>query len=112
MGHELKTRQKHLFWPSMWSRIIFEKSHYFCTRWTLLTHFGTYLPLAACHSRLGTGFASAGPPLQNLPFRAKINLFLPKTALELAKHGQMKGNSGYSTHAARLPRAEGPSRAL
>ena len=26
MGHhELKTRQKHLFWHSMWSRIIFEK---------------------------------------------------------------------------------------
>ena len=27
--HELKTRQKHLFWHSMWSRIIFEKSHFF-----------------------------------------------------------------------------------
>ena len=38
--------------------------------------------------------------------------FLPKTALEPAKNGQMKGNSGYSTHAARLPCAEGPSRAL
>ena len=23
--HELKTRQKHLFWHSMWSRIMFEK---------------------------------------------------------------------------------------
>ena len=37
---------------------------------------------------------------------------LPKTALETVKNGQMKRNSGYSTHAARLPRAEGPSRAL
>ena len=59
MGHhELKTHQKHLFWPSMWSRIIFEKSHYFCTRWTLLTHFGTHLfglPLAACRSPPGLG---------------------------------------------------------
>ena len=27
--HELKTRQKHLFWHSMWSTIIFEKSHFF-----------------------------------------------------------------------------------
>ena len=27
--HELKTRQKHFFWHSMWSRIIFEKSHFF-----------------------------------------------------------------------------------
>ena len=25
--HELKTRQKNLFWHSMWSMIIFEKSH-------------------------------------------------------------------------------------
>ena len=37
--------------------------------------------------------------------------FLPKTALECAHTGQMEGNSGYSTHAARLPRARGPSRA-
>ena len=29
MGHHaLKTRQKHLFWHSMWSGIIFEKSHF------------------------------------------------------------------------------------
>ena len=62
--------------------------------------------------RPGTGVASAGPPFQNLQFRAKISLFLPKTALEPAENGQMKGNSGYSTHAARLPRAERPSRAL
>ena len=27
--HELKTRQKHLFWHSMWSWIIFDKSHFF-----------------------------------------------------------------------------------
>ena len=62
MGHhEHKTRQKHLFWHSMWSRIIFEKSHFFFgTRWLLLTHFGTHLfglPLAACRSPLGLGTA-------------------------------------------------------
>ena len=62
--------------------------------------------------RLGTGVASAGPPFQNLQFRAKISLLLPKTALEPAENGQMKGNSDYSTHAARLPRAGGYSRAL
>ena len=62
--------------------------------------------------RPGTGVASAGPPFQNLQLRAKISLFLPKTALEPAEGSQMKVNSGYSTHAARLPRAEGPSRAL
>ena len=27
--HELKTRQKHLFWHSVWSKIIFEKTHFF-----------------------------------------------------------------------------------
>ena len=27
--HELKMCQKHLFWHSMWSRIIFERSHLF-----------------------------------------------------------------------------------
>ena len=52
-----KTCQKQLFWHSMWSKIIFEKkSFFFCTRWTLLTHFGTHLfglPLAACCSPLG-----------------------------------------------------------
>ena len=42
---------------------------------------------------------------------AKSAFFLPKT-LEPTENSQMKGNSGYSTHAARLPRAEGPSRAL
>ena len=62
----------------------------------------------------GTGVASAGPPFQDLQFRAKISLFffLLKTALEPAQNGQKKRNCGYSTHAARLPRAEGPSRAL
>ena len=51
--------------------------------------------------RPGTGVASAGPPFRNLQFGAKISLFfLPKTALEPAKNGQMKGKSGYSTHAA------------
>ena len=62
--------------------------------------------------RPGTGVASARPPFQNLQFRAKISLFLPETAVELAENNQMKGISGYSTHAARLPCAEGPSRAL
>ena len=58
--------------------------------------------------RPGTGVASAGLAFQNLQFRAKSNLFLPKTALEPDGNGQMKGNSGYSTHAARLPCAKGP----
>ena len=62
--------------------------------------------------RLGTGVASAGSPFPNLRFRAKISLFLPKTALEHAENSQMRGTSGYSTHAARLPHAKGPSRAL
>ena len=62
--------------------------------------------------RPGTGVAIAGPPFQNLQFRARSSLFLPKTTLELNENGQMKGNSGYSTHATRLPRAERPSRAL
>ena len=42
----------------------------------------------------------------------KSAFFLPKTTLETDKNGQMKGNGGYSTHAARLPRAKGPSRAF
>ena len=62
--------------------------------------------------RSGTCIASAGPPFQNLHSRAKISLFLPKTALEPAKNGQMKGNSGYSTHAAKLPCAKGYSGAF
>ena len=63
--------------------------------------------------RPGTGVANAGPPFQNLQFRAKTSLFfLPKTTVELAANGQLKGNSGYPTHAARLPCAKGPSRAL
>ena len=35
-----------------------KKLIFFCTRWTLLTHFGTHLfglPLAACRSPLGLG---------------------------------------------------------
>ena len=52
----------------------------------------------------GTGIASARSPFQNLQSRATIGLFLlPKTALKLAENGQMKGNSGYGTHAAPLP---------
>ena len=39
--------------------------------------------------RPGMGVARAGPPFQNLPFRAKISLFfcLPKTALKPAENG-------------------------
>ena len=62
--------------------------------------------------RPGMGIASAGPPFQNPQFMAKISFFLLKTALEPTENSQMKGNSGYSTHAARLPRAERPSRTL
>ena len=58
MGHhKLKTRQQHLFWHSMWSRIIVEKN-FICTQWTLLTHLGTHLfglPRAACHNSVGLG---------------------------------------------------------
>ena len=46
------------FWHPMWSRIIFEKRLFFCTRWTLLTPLGTHLfglPLVACRSPLGLG---------------------------------------------------------
>ena len=48
----------------------------------------------------------------NIAKFSKISLFWPKTALQPAENGQMKGNSGYSTHAATLPRPKGPSRAL
>ena len=51
--------------------------------------------------RPGMGVASAGPPFQNLQFWAKISLFWPKTALEPAENGQMKGTSGYSTQTTR-----------
>ena len=44
--------------------------------------------------RPGTGVASAGPPFQNLQFRAKISLFLSKSAIEPAENDQLKGNSG------------------
>ena len=57
--HKLKTRQKHLFWHSMWSRIIFKKKSFFCTRWTLWTHFGTQLfglRLAACRNTSTSNF--------------------------------------------------------
>ena len=57
MGHhELKMCQKHLFWHSMWSKTIFEKSHFFLH--PVLTHFGTHLfglPPTACRSLVGTG---------------------------------------------------------
>ena len=64
------------------------------------------------HWRPETGVASARPPFQNLQFWAKIRFFFPETVLQRDKNGQMKGNSGYSTHAARLVHAEGRSRAL
>ena len=60
MGHHKpKTRQKHLLWHSMWSRIIFEKNFLFFF-FTRRTHLGTNLfglPLAACRNPLrpGTG---------------------------------------------------------
>ena len=55
MGHhEPRTCQKHLFWHSMWSRIIFEKSHFFAPCgpcWPILapTSLGYLLQLAAAH---------------------------------------------------------------
>ena len=62
--------------------------------------------------KLNGGLRSDGPPLQKLQFRAKMSLFLRQSALEPAENSQMNDNSGYYTHAARLPRAEGPCRAL
>ena len=59
MGHHhLKTVQKHLFERRTWSRIIFEKSHLFYPKWTLLTHLGTHLfglELGACRSLVDLG---------------------------------------------------------
>ena len=66
----LKMGQKHLFWHSMWSKIIFfDKKSFFCTRCTLLTHFGTHLfglTLAACCSPMGLGRG----------FKASVKAFL------------------------------------
>ena len=62
--------------------------------------------------KLNGGLRSDRPPLQNLQFRAKPSLFLRQSALEPAENGQMNVNGGSCTHAARLPRAEGPCRAL
>ena len=59
--------------------------------------------------RPGAGVAGAGPPFQKMQLGGEISLLLPKVVLDLAENGQMKGNSGYSTHAAGLARAEGPS---
>ena len=58
--------------------------------------------------RPGKGIASAGRQFQNLQFRAKISLLLPKTALEPAENGQMRGHSGYSTHQLDFPVPKGP----
>ena len=44
------------------------------------------------------GIASAGSPFQNLQFRAKTSLFLPKTALEPAENGQTKGFTNKAKH--------------
>ena len=54
----LKTRHKHLFFAFHAVQDHFRKKSLFCTRWTLLTHFGTHvfgLPLAACRTPLGPG---------------------------------------------------------
>ena len=50
--------------------------------------------------RPGTGFASGGPQLQKLQFRAKNSHFWAKTALEPIQNGQTKGNGGYTPCAA------------
>ena len=62
--------------------------------------------------RLRTDVASAGPPCPNLQFRVKMSFLFPKTALEPAENGQIKGNSVYHTHATTLLWAEGPSKPL
>ena len=50
--------------------------------------------------RPGTGFASGGPQLQKLQFRAKNSHFGAKKALEPIQNGQTKGNGGYTSRAA------------
>ena len=54
----LKRGSLHLFRHPKWSKIIFEKTNFFWTRWTLLTHVGTHLfgHLVAAHlGGLGVG---------------------------------------------------------
>ena len=58
--------------------------------------------------RPGTGVASAGPPFQNLQFRAKHSLCLPKTRLEPAENSQMKGNMATLHMQLDLPVPKGP----
>ena len=67
--------------------------------------------------KLNSGFRERVSQKPDLHFKIynlgpKSACFLPKSVLEPADMGQMKGNTGFSTHAARLPCAEGPSRAL
>ena len=50
--------------------------------------------------------------IQQLRVKITFFFFLAKTTLGLVQNGHMKGNSGYSTNATRVPCAEGPSRAL
>jgi hypothetical protein len=50
--------------------------------------------------RPGTGFASGGPRIQKLQFRAKNSHFWAKTALEPIQNGQTKGKCGYTPCAA------------
>ena len=49
--------------------------------------------------RPGIGVSSGGSPRQNLRFRAKNSLFLPKIALEPVENGETKGNGAYTPHA-------------
>ena len=46
--HELKTRHKYLFWHSMWSGMIFDRSHILCTWWTLLAATVEFLAHTLC----------------------------------------------------------------
>ena len=50
--------------------------------------------------RPGTGFASGGPQLQKLQFRAKNSHFWAKKAVEHIQNNQTKGNGGCTSRAA------------
>ena len=58
----------------------------------------------------GSGVASAGPQFQNVQVTTNTAFFLPKPALERDENRHLKGNSGDSTHEAKLPCAKGPLR--
>ena len=66
----LKKGSFHLFVHPKWSRIIFGKTHFDPFLVAKQPIFKAFWGFRRAHS-----VASAGPPFQNLQFRAKISLF-------------------------------------